>query len=272
MSYIKLEPYVDGVIKTVTMNDRMTPPVPVWEDTPWGKARVVKEFHVSNPEENMRKSISRTKSHITAYAHNMEPEWFGTLTLSPEKVKDRYDMNLCRNIVSKWLENIRSRKCKDMMFLVVPERHEDGAWHFHIILSHVNELSFKESGKKYKGEPIYNLQDWRYGFTNFTRVRDAQKTATYMSKYITKSLISDIPNRQRYLVSKNIPIYEPITVETSLNSAEDLITEEYGKNVETTYERYFDMSEKFNSRKPIKIRLAFHQEKEVINDFSRELE
>lgn len=267
MSFVKIEPYADGVIRTVYMHNHPIPPTPEYVETPWGtKARVRKELYIPNPDDSMRKSLSRTKNHICAYAHNMSPEWFGTLTFSPDKVSDRYNMNLCRNIVSKWLENIRCRKCPDMMYLVVPERHKDGAWHFHILLSHVDALSFLNSGKRDGMSVIYNLENWRYGFTNFTKVRDAQKTATYMSKYVTKDLITDAPNRQRYLVSKNIPLYEAVSAETSHNSAEEFIVDNFGIDTQITYERTFDMAQTLHMNKPCPIRLAFLVESEVIEN------
>ncbi len=259
MAYIKIEPFADGVIKSTTMSSHITPPVPEWVDGPWGRARVVKNMKPTDHEECMRKSVSRTKNKIFAYAHNMNPEWFGTLTLAPDKVKDRYDMDVCRRAVSKWLENLRMRKCPLMMYLVVPERHKDGAWHFHVLLSNVSALHFKDSGHKYNGMPIYNLLEWRKGFSNFTRVQDVQKTATYMVKYITKDLACDVSGRQRYLVSKNIPTFDAIVVDTMSFSAEEVIADMNGWDVETMYEKQFALGEKLGLKDDVNVRIAYHR-------------
>ncbi len=257
-----MQPYADGCIKSITLSKNITPPVPEFVESPFdGRlARVCKNAVPTDKEEIKRKSLSRTRDKITTYAHNMIPEWFGTLTFSADKV-DRYNMDVCRNTATRWLKKIRERKCPDMMYLLVPEQHKDGAWHFHILLSHVDGIEFVDSGHKSGIHTIYNCADWRYGFSNFTRVQDAQKTASYMAKYITKDLC-DLSGRQRYLVSKNIPVYEPYVVNHTQMTAEELLVDFVGE-VETVYCREYDIAQMIGIDEEYTARIAYHQRNEV---------
>lgn len=263
MARIKITPYADGIYRSVTLSSNVTPPVPEFVESPFDGclARVRSNLEPTPHEEILRKSISRTREKITELAHNMIPEWFGTLTFAPDKI-DRYDMDACRNALTRWFKRIRFNVCPDIRYLVVPEQHKDGAWHFHVLLSCCDNLRFVDSGHMSGSHKIYNLKDWRFGFSNFTKVVDAQRTASYMVKYITKDLCV-LSGRQRYLVSQNIPRYEPLVVVHNYMSAEDILERALNDDIVTTYERTYEMcfdEDGINESKN-EIRIAYHMHK-----------
>lgn len=152
-------------------------------------------------------SVSRTRNTIYDIVHNMDIEWFGTLTIAPDFHIDRNNKNELKKYVGEWFNNIRKRYCPDLQYLAIPEPHKKGGFHLHVLLGHVGKLNFIFSGVKQKQRKVYNLKQWVAGFSNFTEVTDFQRCANYVIKYITKDFLVDNKEfgKQRYLVSKNIP-------------------------------------------------------------------
>ena len=149
-------------------------------------------------------SVNRSKNAVYSYARCEIWEWFVTFTINA-KNKDRYDYDECSKAVRQWLNNQRKRYAPDLKYLVVPEKHEDGAWHFHGVLCNTGEMTFTYSGfRDKKGKMVFNCDNYSLGFTTATRVQNVHKVAKYVGKYITKTLCELTPGRQRYFVSKTI--------------------------------------------------------------------
>ena len=94
-----------------------------------------------------------------------------------------------------------------MKYIVVPEYHLDGSkFHFHALMANIDGLSMVDSGKRNKGKIIYNVNNYKLGFTTAIRIGkdESARTANYISKYITKNLTYVTKNRQRYLISQNL--------------------------------------------------------------------
>ena len=151
-------------------------------------------------------SYRRTKQAVYIHARANEWDWFMTYTFNPKKI-DSSDYDSVYKSMSKHLENVRSRLCPDMKYLVVPELHSDGLkYHFHGLMSNIDGLNFSDSGKRDKGRIIYNVKNYKLGWTTAMRIGEGEsaRTSNYLSKYITKGLTYFTPGRQRYLVSKNL--------------------------------------------------------------------
>lgn len=161
-------------------------------------------------EHSKQVSLSRTKNTIYNIARSNIWEWFITLTFD-RRITDSSSYDEVVEKLQRTLENIRSRKCPDMKYLIVPELHKDGVhYHFHGLLSNVDGLRFKYSGLCKKDMPIYNILDWSYGFTTATRVTDTQRVSSYITKYITKASEQYLKEKRRYYASRNIEKAEPI--------------------------------------------------------------
>lgn len=154
---------------------------------------------------SLNSSMRRTKQKVYDYARANTWDWFMTWTFSKERVKSRYDYVELSKRMSQWLKDVRKRRAPDMMYLVVPEYHQDGAIHFHGLMSDIGELSLIDSGvRDGRGRQIYNVEDFGLGFTTATRVTDSLKAANYISKYITAEMLFLTKDRKRYWVSRNL--------------------------------------------------------------------
>lgn len=192
-----------------------------WEDIDGIDIEKISGF---KSEESKRVSMSRTKSQIYHIARSNIWEWFVTLTLDKNKI-DRYDFDLISKKVRKWFDNLRQRKAPGLYYLIVPERHKNGAWHFHALIGGCAGLSFVESGRLDKeGNTIYNFENWKFGFSTASKVRDTSRVSSYIAKYITKTLCDVTRGLQRYWASKNC---KRAVIEEYFLTAEEL--DEYKK-------------------------------------------
>lgn len=161
-------------------------------------------------EHSMITSLNRTRSALYGYSRQCKWKYFITLTFSPDMI-DRYDFTVCMTKARVWFNHCRQRKAPKLKYLIVPERHKDGAWHIHGLICDSDGLMITDSGKRHKGQIIYNLSDWRYGFSTATAVTDTYRVSAYIVKYISKELCSVTAGKQRYYVSKSIPKPEVVT-------------------------------------------------------------
>lgn len=159
----------------------------------------------ANRIHSIMSSLIRTKSTIKDIALANVWEYFVTFTFdSKNGTVDRKNYDLVSKKLSKWLDHLRQRKAKNLKYLIIPEQHKDGAYHFHGLLSNIGTLDLTFSGVYQKGYKVYNIKSFTHGFTNVTIVKDTKKVSNYVLKYITKSLVENTFNKKRYWVSKNI--------------------------------------------------------------------
>lgn len=207
-------------------------------------------FEERKKEHSLYSSLNRTRSALYMYARQCDWEYFITLTYSPDKIDSRYDFSLCMKKAHKWINNCKNRKARELLYLLVPEQHKDGAWHIHGLLCNTTGLTFTDSGKRYDGKIVYNLDDWKLGFSTATEVADTCKVSNYITKYITKDLCAVTPGKQRYFVSKSIP--KPKTFTTLIDPDEidgfiQEVADSYGADLE--YQKdvsgYLDVNYKY---------------------------
>uniref|UniRef100_UPI001F25B1EF rolling circle replication-associated protein n=1 Tax=Enterocloster aldenensis TaxID=358742 RepID=UPI001F25B1EF len=161
-------------------------------------------------------SLKRTRKKVYDYAKSNEWEWFVTFTFSPDKV-DRYDYDECTKKLSKWIKNLKMRSSPALSYLVVPEQHKDGAYHFHGLFSGIDDKQIIWTGKyvvkRVPGnrskfvrtkEKIYKIGSYKLGWMTATRVREMEKVTSYITKYITKDMLDGLHGRKRYWCSRNL--------------------------------------------------------------------
>ncbi len=175
-------------------------------DLPSGRKFVISETSEDNKDlqRSLYVSMNRSKQMIYGIARANKWDYFLTLTFDRNLV-DSSDYKLVVKKAQNWLDNIRKRTSPDIKYLIVPELHADMEhWHLHGLLADCPELTLTDSGYKSKsGLVIYNLQNWRYGFSTVTHVTHNHKVSAYVSKYITKELADCTKGRQRYWASNN---------------------------------------------------------------------
>lgn len=152
---------------------------------------------------SIQNSLKRAKQSIYDIARANSWDYFVTLTFSPDKVY-RYDYADCSRKLSCWLNNARKIAGTEFKYLVVPELHKDGAYHFHGLFSGCDALGITFSGHYDRsGKPIYNIGSFSLGFTTATKVESQLAVTKYITKYTTKELMEHTKNRKKYWCSRN---------------------------------------------------------------------
>lgn len=182
-------------------------------------------------EENIKKSVSMARVKIFDMAIMNEWEWFITLTFNPDKV-DSFDYQETSKKLSKWLNNLK-RDNPNMQYVIVPERHISGRYHYHGLISGLNAQIFDLSGKKdNKGRDIYNLGKYKLGWSTATKIGDNESAVKYMTKYVTKELLQVTKNKKKYWNSRNLN--KPIIDKLDLTATQQMHVIEYEKDKSTS--------------------------------------
>lgn len=149
-------------------------------------------------------AFSRAKRTVLELALCNDWKYFCTFTLDKTKY-DRFNLDKWHKDFTQWIRDQRKKAKKigqdlDMPFLLVPELHEDGAWHMHGLFGDISPLlvSFAElaiiEGQKIPRKLIaggyYNWPDYqkKFGFCSFGEIKNKVACGFYVSKYISKSL------------------------------------------------------------------------------------
>lgn len=156
--------------------------------------------------DNIQRAVRRARSKVYDLAMcTPSLSYFVTLTLSPDTV-DRYDPNTIIPKLSTWLRNRAHRK--GLSYILVPERHKDGAIHFHGLINDALQLvpsgTYTKNGSKPRKprsdaqlrqwlkegySEVYNIPDWKMGYTTAIPLYGERENAVkYVLKYIGKDL------------------------------------------------------------------------------------
>lgn len=193
------------VIKVITVKALKNKNCPFRDDIEFG-----------HYDDKLRESIARARSKIWEYALCNDWDYFFTATLDPQKY-DRYNLDKFHKDLTEWLYNIaRKNKQYDgkIHFLLIPERHKNGAWHMHGLLSGVpasvlkpfrigDRMSSKIAGLVRNGRTIYNWEAYqnKFGFCTLEKINNSQAVAKYVTKYITKDVsetVTDVGAQMYY--------------------------------------------------------------------------
>src|SRR5699024_94408 len=113
--------------------------------------------------------------------------------------------------------------------------HKSGRVHFHCVLGNCKfeliEAINPKTGKALKrnGRQVYNLPAWKYGFTDVEIIEDRERTSSYMTKYVTKELMSnkEMFGKKRYFPSRGLKVPEITFENRETNEFQDF-TPNYG--------------------------------------------
>lgn len=154
--------------------------------------------------EAVSRAMRRARAHVRDLALCNGFRWFVTLTLDGAQI-DRYDMTGITRKLNNWLDNQVRRH--GLKYVLVPERHKDGAVHFHgffndaVVALDSGTISMPGWKKPRKprsaaqrqawlddgGHVVYNLPAWSLGFTTAIEVYgDYAAAVGYVCKYIGK--------------------------------------------------------------------------------------
>lgn len=193
----------------------------------------------SSVERGQVKNQKRAMQVVYDLARSNDWNWFLTMTFD-ESTVDRYSYDDCVAALKRWTDIMYHQ---GNMWLIVPEQHKDGAYHFHGLVfgrlkltPGINPHTGKEIFDK-SGRPVYNVTNYHYGFTTVTPVSDSKKASGYLSKYLSKSL--QVPKgKKRYWASKSLQRptvdylvltreeFEALTIHATYSK--DIVTDQFG--------------------------------------------
>lgn len=157
-----------------------------WEEISPCAKKVEKGRRSDGAPTDLRGAARARKELFRAAACNPDLSVFVTFTQSPKLVGDRYDYKEAVKRLGTWLDN-RVRR-KGLKYIMVPELHQDGAIHWHGLVTETGVKLVDSGHRDKRGEIIYNVSDWHWGFTTATKVRDHAACCRYVSKYIAKQM------------------------------------------------------------------------------------
>lgn len=168
---------------------------------------------VQNDDKEKEKEVDKERSDLVSRNRTIQNmygitranrwDWFVTFTFDPNKL-DSTNLDIIAQKTKDWLNNLKKRYCPDMIYIIVPELHKDGKkWHLHGLLANCEGLTLHDSGIEKKGKKIYNVNNWKWGFSTATKVENTGKVSRYITKYITKELCNMITGKKRYWASRN---------------------------------------------------------------------
>ena len=206
----RIKTYPDGSMD-VLVCDRAIFREAGWERSGWErKADRIRDS--SEPEDEAEevsaspseRAMRRARAQVRELALANDFGLFVTLTLNGEVV-DRYDMAAITKKLNVWLDNQVRRR--GLAYVLVPERHKDGAIHFHGLFNDALEVvdsgTLTMPGWERPKRPrsaaqraewiaagasiVHNLPRWTLGFTTAIRLYgDREQAIGYVTKYIGK--------------------------------------------------------------------------------------
>ena len=174
-------------------------------------------------------------------------EYFATFTLDSRK-QDRYDFHKALNHITKFLQY------RHILYFMVPERHKDGAWHFHALLSaemgqYLSDFKGKALNNWYirsclsQGKPIKHCEAYSrsFGYNTIEPCRDKERCTHYMTKYVLKTFDDENferVSRRRFFCSKGLK--SPIVIMPSEIDLEDFEIQALSQYTEKVYLKRFE--------------------------------
>ena len=175
--------------------DDMFKVVQLYRDTPaWhgGCKRTEKKN-----DHKLSNNLSRERRMLLEYAMCNHWDYFVTLTLDESK-SDRFNLDAWMRRFNQFIRDER-KKGLVCRYIIVPERHEDGAWHAHGLFAGNMELEYfwalAAKGEKLPAKLVnsdymrWKLYHDKFGYCSFGRIKNPVASAFYITKYITKDLL-----------------------------------------------------------------------------------
>lgn len=144
-------------------------------------------------DEKLANNLYRARARVWELAMCNDWDYFVTMTIDSEKA-DRYVLEEYQKELSTWMKNQRQRKTPTLRYLLIPETHKDEAWHVHgLIKGDIETAEFGTNApQKLRTE---GFLDWpayraRFGWCSLGKIKDHDRVATYIAKYVTKSMLA----------------------------------------------------------------------------------
>lgn len=163
-------------------------------------------------------SFSRARSEVLQYALCNPWTHFFTGTIDKSKF-DRFFVDAYMLAFTQFIRDQRKKYGIDIQFLIIPEKHADGAYHCHGLLFFSDWASVLRCFDK---DAPYSLRlgkfmDWpdyraKFGFCSLAPVRRLVATAFYIAKYIGKGVRDRSDDFGKHLYFHSRPLQKSFPV------------------------------------------------------------
>lgn len=228
---VRRKTYKDGTLQYMFYSNA--------KETNFTETKKKRKKGTGDPEKNKADARKRAIQMVYDIARSNPWTWFITLTFDPEKVNS-FDYEECVEHLKRFTQRLQKRH---FVYLLVPELHESGRYHFHGLVK--GNLPVTPAKSPYgklllddKGRQIYNISIYEYGFTTATAIDDMSKAASYVAKYITKEDCVP-PGKKSYWASRGLNLPEVDYLELSKEEyCEIFNSADYQKVTESQWGRF----------------------------------
>lgn len=152
----------------------------------------------------LENNLVRAKTKIRDYVLCNEWDWWVTLTINPQWF-DRYNLKEFFSAFAEMIHNYNRRAGRGVKYLLVPEKHKDGAWHLHGFMYGIPDEDIEINQYGYFNWVKYSSS---FGYISMSRIRDKLKAANYITKYLTKDILRSVTDcgAHSYYCSKGLSL------------------------------------------------------------------
>jgi len=176
-------------------------------------------------------NIARARNTVFEYALCNDWQYFATLTLDKKKY-DRYDLKKYIKDFGYFLQNYNRKRISKIKYVLIPEKHKDGAWHLHGLFSGFSDDDldlFTKDMFKDGRIPIYILDrlddkclfKWtqystKFGYCVLDKIRDKNRIASYVMKYFSKDVSRSVKELNSRLYYSSLGLKRAVEIKRGL--------------------------------------------------------
>lgn len=150
-------------------------------------------------DEKLEQSRIRARRTILEIALCNDWDFFVSFTVSPDNF-DRYELFPIQNTLTQWFRDQRKKLgYENLAYALVPEKHEDGAWHLHGFMSGIPDSALSDfvpgiHPQKLVDKGYLNWGDlsYKFGFCSLGVLRDPIRAAFYCCTYFSKDAMKNV--------------------------------------------------------------------------------
>lgn len=171
--------------------------------------RIIKSFH-NCYSYKLDSSISRARSKIYEYLTNNEFTYFVTLTINNNY--NRFDYSSIRRKISSIIRTMRKKGYSNLNYILIPEKHKNGAYHFHGFFSSGFGEDFYINDNGFLSWLSYDY----IGYSSISKIKNYEASCKYVLKYVNKDMCKAFKGDYLYFHSQGLKTNEHIcTIVTS---------------------------------------------------------
>lgn len=161
----------------------------------------------SSNKGKLSEHICRAKTKVKELVLCNDWDWWCTFTLDSNKM-DRYDLKAYIKALGEFLHNYnkRTEERYKVKYLLVPEKHKDGAWHMHGFVKGIKPADLYVNKHGYY---TWKQYEEKFGFISMSPVKDKEKSSSYVLKYMGKDMNTSVTELGAHLYYASKGLKQP---------------------------------------------------------------